>query len=110
MRIKAKKKTGTGQNPTNDQRDLAQRVWQLPTASQDRHPASVESNMVMFAHVNTYGRLPDYYIDQPFGCRRCGKTGIWKASDQIWFDEIAQVRTNTVAVECHDCRLANRSQ
>ena len=59
-------------------------------------------------HVNTYGDLPDFYIDRVFTCRRCGKRQIWWARDQKWYYEEAKGHTDAVAVECRDCRHEKR--
>ena len=58
--------------------------------------------------INTYGGMPEFYLDQPFTCRRCGKREIWKARDQKWYYEEAKGHIDARAVECHDCRAANK--
>lgn len=36
-------------------------------------------------HNNTYGLLPNFYVDKPFICRDCGSWQLWTASQQKWW-------------------------
>lgn len=97
-------KRDTGRNPSPAALREADRVQQLPTEQQRSHPSAVSADAGKLQHVNTYGALPDYYIDLPFTCRGCGKREIWKAADQKWYYEEAKGHIDATAVECHDCR------
>ena len=72
------------------------------------HPSAVRADPAKLGHINTYGSLPDFYLDQPFSCRTCGTWEIWKARDQKWYCEEAGGHIDAVAVECHACRKAKR--
>jgi hypothetical protein len=73
---------------------------------QKHHPSAVAADPEALGHINTYGALPEYYIDWPFTCRRCGKREIWRARDQQWYYEVAKGHIDAKAVECHACRTA----
>ncbi len=102
------KKPDTGRNPSLKDLREADRVSQLPPAQQQHHPTAVPADPSKLDHINTYGTLPEYYIDQPFVCRQCGKREIWRARDQKWYYEEAKGHIDAVAVECHDCRKAKK--
>jgi len=91
-------------------RDLAEvkRIAALPPEIQRAHPKAVEADPSRLAHVNTYGSLPDYYIDLPFMCRDCGKEEIWRAEDQKWYYEEAKGHIGATAVRCRSCRTARK--
>lgn len=103
------KKIDTGRNPSDKALREAERITQLSPEQQRNHPSAVPVDYTRLDHINTYGELPDYYIDQPFVCRRCGKREIWKARDQKWYYEEAKGHIAAVAVECHECRKRKRS-
>lgn len=94
----------SGRNPSAKALREAERVQQLPRAQQATHPSAVPAERAKLGHINTYGELPEFYIDYPFICRRCGKREIWKARDQKWYYEEAGGHIDARAVECHDCR------
>ncbi len=98
------RKTDTGRNPTAEDLRAANRVAQLPAAQQRDHPSAVAAEQDKLQHINTYGALPEFYIDRPFACRDCGKTEIWRAVDQKWYYEETKGHIDAVAVRCHDCR------
>lgn len=102
------KKPDTGRNPSLQQLREADRISRLHPAQQKNHPSAVAADPAKLSHINTYGCLPEYYIDQPFICRRCGKREIWRAWDQKWYYEEAKGHIDAVAVECHDCRKAGK--
>jgi hypothetical protein len=58
--------------------------------------------------MNPFANLPDFYLDRPFTCRKCGKRELWKAKDQKWYYEAAKGNIDAVAVECHACRKAKK--
>ena len=94
----------TGRNPSEQELREAERVLSLTPAQQKNHPSAVAADHSKLSHINTYGSLPDFYLDQPFTCRKCGRREIWKAKDQKWYYEEAKGHIDAVAVECHDCR------
>jgi hypothetical protein len=98
-------KFDTGRNPSEKELREAERILNLHPEQQRTHPSVIHSDTSKLKHINTYGALPDYYIDQPFTCRKCGKREIWKARDQKWYYEEAKGHIDAKAVECHDCRL-----
>jgi len=102
------KHTQTGQNPTEQELHEAERVLRLSSAQQKNHPSAVPANHSKLSHINTYGSLPEFYLDTPFTCRKCGKIEIWKAADQKWYYEEAKGHIDARAVECHDCRQAKK--
>ena len=96
-----KRQSDTGRNPSGKELREADRVSQLPPAEQCNHPSAVPADKSRLTHINTYGDLPEYYVDRPFICRRCGKREIWRARDQKWYYEEAKGHIDAVAVECH---------
>jgi hypothetical protein len=98
----------TGRNPTEKEVREAERVLGLTPLQQRYHPSAVPADQDKISHINTYGGVPDFYLDRPFVCRRCGKTEIWKATDQKWYYEEAKGHIDAGAVECHDCRTTNK--
>ena len=102
------KRFDTGRNPTENELREAQRVLRLSPAQQRNHPSAAPADHRKLSHINTYGSLPDFYLDRPFTCRRCGKREIWKAKDQKWYYEEAKGHIDAVAVECHACRVAKK--
>lgn len=98
----------SGRNPTAKELREAERVAALDPKLQKYHPTAVSSDPDKLAHINTYGLLPEFYVDQPFICRRCGKREIWKAHDQKWYFEEAKGHIDARAVECHSCRRTKR--
>jgi hypothetical protein len=94
----------TGRNPTARELAEAERIAALPPSEQKRHPTAIAADPSRLQHINTYGFLPEYYIDRPFTCRQCGKREIWRAADQKWYYEEAKGHIDAKAVECHGCR------
>ena len=94
----------SGRNPSLKELREADRVASLHPEQQRQHPSAVPADTAKLAHINTYGSLPDFYIDYPFTCRRCGKREIWKAADQKWYYEEVKGHIDAKAVECHRCR------
>ena len=103
------KQRDTGRDPSNKALREADRVAQLHPEQQRSHPSAVAADPEKLRHINTYGYVPDYYIDRPFICRICGKREIWKARDQKWYYETAKGHIDARAVECHDCRKSKRA-
>ncbi len=71
-------------------------------------PSTVHADPTKLDHINTYGDLPEYYVDRPFDCRMCGKPQIWKAADQKWYYEEAKGHIDARAVECRACRKSKK--
>ena len=99
-----------GRNPTAEDLRAADLVQQLPPEKQRAHPSAVPADHDKLDHINTYGSLPDYYIDLPFVCPRCGASQIWKVRDQRWYYEEAKGHIDATAVHCHDCRRGASSR
>jgi hypothetical protein len=104
-----KRKPATGRDASTKEIREAERILALTAEQQRSHPTAVPADRSRLAHINTYGTLPDFYLDQPFVCRQCGKTEIWKARDQKWYYEEAKGHIDAKAVECHDCRMAKKT-
>lgn len=98
------KRPDTGRSSNLKDLREADRISQLHPTQQKHHPSAVPANPSKLDHINTYGALPEYYIDRPFVCRQCGKREIWRARDQKWYYEEAKGHIDARAVECHDCR------
>jgi hypothetical protein len=97
-----------GRNPSEKELQEAERILSLTPVQQRGHPSAVSADHSKLSHINTYGSLPEFYLDQPYTCRKCGKKEIWKAKDQKWYYEEAKAHTEAKAVECHDCRTAKK--
>jgi hypothetical protein len=100
----------TGRNPTSSELADAKRIAALPKYVQQRHPSALPADHSKLNHINTYGFLPEFYIDKPFQCRDCGKEEIWKAADQKWYYEQAKGHIDATAIRCHDCRKARTAK
>jgi hypothetical protein len=98
----------TGRDPNAKDLREAERVAKLHPVQQKEHPSAIAADPARLAHINTYGALPEFYIDKPFVCRSCGKREIWRARDQKWYYEEAKGHIDAVAVECHSCRKGNK--
>lgn len=103
-------KRNTGAEPTAAELAEAKRIAALSEAQQRQHPTALPADAAKLDHINTYGRLPEFYIDKPFQCRDCGKEEIWKAADQKWYYEEAKGHMDATAVRCHDCRKARKGR
>jgi len=97
-----------GCGPSQKELLEAERVLSLSPDQQKGHPSALMADHSKLSHINTYGRLPDSYLDRPFTCRKCGKREIWKAKDQKRYYEEAKGHIEAVAVECHDCRQCKK--
>ena len=102
------KRRDTGRDPSLKALREADRVTQLHPDQQRSHPSAIAAEPDKLRHINTYGALPDFYIDRPFICRHCGKREIWRAVDQKWYYEEAKGHIDATAVECHTCRSAKK--
>ncbi len=104
------KKQNTGRDPSDKELREAERVMNLYPLQRKTHPSAIQSDTSKLDHMNTYGSLPEYYIDQPFICKQCGKHEIWKAKDQKWYYEEAKGHIDAIAIECHDCRKQKKQR
>ena len=104
------KKPDTGRDPSAKALREAERVARLHPDQQKVHPTAIPADPSKLGHINTYGTLPEYYIDRPFACRLCGKWEIWRARDQKWYYEEAKGHIDAIAVECHRCRQAKKGR
>jgi Probable zinc-ribbon domain len=100
----------SGRDPSAAELAKAERVAALHPAQQKTHPSALAADASRLQHINTYGALPEYYIDRPFSCRLCGKREIWRAADQKWYYEEAKGHIDARAVECHACRAAKKNR
>jgi hypothetical protein len=80
----------TGRDPSERELLEAERILSLTPFQQQNHPSAVRADHSKLSHINTYGSLPAFYLDQPFTCRQCGKREIWRAKDQKWYYEEAK--------------------
>ncbi|NEX21810.1 hypothetical protein G3480_16085 [Thiorhodococcus mannitoliphagus] len=71
---------------------------------------SLPADHSALSHNNTYGLLPDYYVDQRFICRDCGAQEVWTASQQKWWYEVAKGHIDSRAVRCRACRRRIRDR
>ena len=67
-------------------------------------PGALPADSTKLKHINTYGSLPEYYIDYPFKCIDCGSSEIWTAEQQKWWYEDAKKHIDSFAVRCRQCR------
>ncbi|MDH3712922.1 MAG: zinc-ribbon domain-containing protein [Gammaproteobacteria bacterium] len=102
------RKTDSGRDPSAKSLREAERIAALDTDVQRLHPSAVPADAAKLSHINTYGTLPKFYIDQPFTCRDCGKREIWQAVDQKWYYEEAGGHIGATAVRCYACRTGKR--
>ena len=100
----------TGRDSSLKECAEAERIQALPSEQQKSHPRAVTADPARLQHINTYGALPEFYIDRPFTRRKCGKREIWRAADQKWYYEEAKGHIGSRAGECHACRVAKRSR
>lgn len=107
---RASRRIETGREPSESELREAERVLSLSPAQQKNHPSAVAADASRLSHINTYGSLPEFYLDRPFTCRMCGQREIWKAQDQKWYYEEAKGHIDAAAVECHDCRKQRRAK
>ena len=84
--------------------------FQLPPHMPSGKPpeGAVAADKAKLAHINTYGDLPEFYVDYPFKCRDCRKPEIWTADRQKWYYEEAKGHIWAVAIRCRECRKKRR--
>jgi len=71
-------------------------------------------NVAALAPNNSYG-VPEfvrrgYYVDLPFRCKTCGKEGVWTATRQKWWYEVAKGFVYSTATLCHACRRKEQAR
>jgi hypothetical protein len=94
--------TDTGRNPVVREIVEADRIAALPASIQKHHPSAADASMLDYN--DTRGALPEYSIDLPFTCRRCGKQEIWSGTTKRRGKRTCDART----VGCHACRTSGR--
>lgn len=104
-----KQKLRYGRNPSSKTLAEARRLAAQYASCPQNHPRAVSANHAELSHINTYGLLPEYYVDQVFRCRDCGVEEIWLAEDQKWYYEVAKGHIDANAVRCHSCRRKKRT-
>lgn len=70
----------------------------------------VKADKSQLLHNNTYGLLPDFYLDKAFTCRDCGNEEVWTAKQQKWWYEVAKGNINSTAVRCRSCRKKEQAR
>ncbi|TAG80510.1 MAG: hypothetical protein EAZ24_04495 [Burkholderiales bacterium] len=85
--------------------------WIDPLLNKDNWPkGAVAANLEALGRNNTYGLLPNYYVDKPFKCRDCGIEEVWRATQQKWYYEVAKGRIEATAARCKSCRRKERER
>jgi hypothetical protein len=72
--------------------------------------SKVAADPAQLVHNNTYGFLPEFYVDRVFVCRDCGSQELWTAKQQKWWYEIAKGHIDSVAVRCKPCRRIEQAR
>jgi predicted RNA-binding Zn-ribbon protein involved in translation (DUF1610 family) len=103
-------KTPTSKPPSARELAEAKRVAALHPDVQRAHPRTVKAEHSKLDHINTYGSLPEFYVDRPFTCRDCGAEEIWRAADQKYYYEEAKGHIDAIAVRCHSCRTSRKKR
>jgi Probable zinc-ribbon domain len=70
---------------------------------------AIAADRSLHAHINSYS-IVDWYVDQPFTCRDCGITEIWKAAKQKRYVESWGGHTAARATRCSACRKKERER
>ena len=73
-------------------------------------PGAILADKKALSHNNTYGRLPQFYVDKVVVCRQCGLEEVWPADSQKWWYEVAKGNINTDAVLCRACRKKDKQR
>jgi len=103
--MKVNKHSIHGRDPSERELKEAKRIAALHPDVQKSHPSARKADHSKMNHINTYGNLPEYYIDRPFVCQDCGKEEIWRTKDQKWFIEEAKGHIDAKVIRCHNCRM-----
>lgn len=94
-------------------RKKAERFATIDTCSDVKKMPSVGAIVAdhsQLDHINTYGFLPNFYLDKPFICRDCGAEEVWTAKQQKWWYEIAKGHIDSTAVHCRKCRNIRKAE
>ncbi|WP_211252244.1 zinc-ribbon domain containing protein [Marinobacterium jannaschii] len=59
---------------------------------------------------NSYDPGPEYYYDQTFTCKGCGKAELWTAAQQKWWYEDVGGYFFATAIRCRSCRAKERER
>ena len=100
----------SGRNPSSREWAETERLDLLPPSERKLHRSAIPSDPTRLEHINTYGALPEFYVDRAFACVTCGKREIWRAADQKWYYEEARGHIDAKAVRCHDCRVSRKQR
>ncbi len=73
-------------------------------------PGKLPVNKSKVVFNSTMFEIPDFYIDKPFKCKKCGKEEVWTAKQQKWWYEEAKGDLETTAVLCRECRNYKKHQ
>lgn len=79
-------------------------------ARRERLRDAVPADWSKLRHWSTYEPLPEFYFDQKFSCRDCGKFQVWTAAQQKWYFEVAKGKMGGKAIRCRECRRKHREQ
>ena len=71
---------------------------------------AVLANHDELQHNNTYGDLPEFYIDRPFSCRDSGVEEIWTAIQQKWWYEVAKGHIDSYMPKLQDENKKGKSE
>lgn len=58
---------------------------------------AIQADHEQLEHIDTYGFLPNFYVDKRFVCRDCGAREIWIARQQKWWYEVAKGHIDSTA-------------
>lgn len=83
-------------------RELEARV--VANESDELPEGAVKADHAELAHNNTYGSLPEFYLDIAFRCVECDSEEVWTAKQQKWWYEIAKGSIHSYAKRCRACR------
>ena len=54
--------------------------------------------------------IPQYYVDEWFTCKDCGKEELWTAKQQQRWYEVQGGVIESIAIRCHDCRRKEKQR
>ncbi len=75
-----------------------------------KNPCIVKADQSQLSHNNTYGNLPDFYVDIEFSCRNCGENSTWEAKDQKSYFEVSKRHIDSKPTLCSECRIVREKE
>ena len=81
----------------------------IDKARRKRLGVALADRAVLATH-NNASFYPEYYVDKPFICDRCGASEVWTAEQQKWWYEVAHGSIYSGANTCRKCRQVQRAQ